>query len=464
MAIRKLGMLVLGGVIVGALLVGSAVAESKARIVRLSEVQGSVQMDRGSGDGFEKTFVNMPVIEGSRLKTAEDGRAEIEFEDGSTLRIVPNSEVDFTHLALGDDGRKLSTVQLVAGTLYVNVHGQKGDHFTVNFGSEFIALAEPAHFRLDLTNDQATLAVFKGRLDVSGQSGPVEVSDKHSATFDVHSDRYQVAKNYDEDPYDDWDREQSEYHDRYASAHNSDMSSPYAYGASDLNYYGSYFDAPGYGMVWQPYLLDANWSPYMDGGWVWYPGYGYMWVSAYPWGWMPYRYGNWTFLPGYGWVWQPGYWNNWYAMPRVVNPPPRTVIPQPPVRTHATVMLGKGLNGGLVAGPPQRVTITPGSAGLGVPRGAVRNLDRVAREVGKSERPVEVKTERTVLAAPPTNSGSSPTTTSPTATSPSNSGVRSPAPPPRPSREVTTPRMAPPAPAPRMPAPSAPPARSSKPH
>jgi len=38
----------------------------------------------------------MAVVEGSRLKTGADGRAESEFEDGSALRIVPNSEVEFT--------------------------------------------------------------------------------------------------------------------------------------------------------------------------------------------------------------------------------------------------------------------------------------------------------------------------------------------------------------------------------
>src|SRR6267142_7269523 len=105
--------------LVGALLVASASAESKARIVRLSEVRGSVQMDRGTGDGFDKTFLNMPVVEGSRLKTGDDGRAEAEFEDGTALRIVPNSEVEFTRLALGDDGQKLSTMQLAAGTAYI---------------------------------------------------------------------------------------------------------------------------------------------------------------------------------------------------------------------------------------------------------------------------------------------------------------------------------------------------------
>src|SRR5664279_2364658 len=100
----------------------SASAESKARIVRLSEVQGTVQIDRAAADGFEKAFINLPVVEGSKLKTGKDGRAEVEFEDGSALRLAPNSEVNFVHLALGDDGQKLSTVQLVSGTVYANLH------------------------------------------------------------------------------------------------------------------------------------------------------------------------------------------------------------------------------------------------------------------------------------------------------------------------------------------------------
>ena len=453
MAMRKLGKrLSVLAVLLGAVLVVSAAAESKARIVRLSEVRGSVQMDRG--DGYEKTFLNMPVIESSKLKTGEDGRAEVEFEDGSALRIVPNSEVEFTRLALGDDGQKLSTMQLAAGTAYVNFRGKKGDEFTLNFGRESVALTEPAHFRVDMGNDEATLAVFKGRVNVNGQSGPFEVADKRSVTFDIHSDRYDIAKNYAEDAYDDWDQQQSEYHDRYAATH-SDVSSPYAYGMSDLNYYGNYMVVPGYGTVWQPYFLDASWSPFQDGGWAWYPGYGYMWVSAYPWGWMPYRYGNWAFVPGYGWVWQPGYWNAWYPLPRVVNPPHRTAVPVPPVRTRTTVMVGKGLVVNPTAEPPQRLTITPGSAGLGVPRGTVRNLDRFAREVSKSARPVEVRTEPRI--SPParstvTDTDSATTTGRPTVGSSGGS-----------SRGGSTPRMTPPSVAPRMPSPT-PPVRSSKPH
>src|SRR6266404_5948262 len=433
-----------------ALWVTSASAESKARIVRLSEVQGSVQMDRGTGDGFDKTFLNMPIVEGSRLKTGDDGRAEVEFEDGSALRIVPNSEVEFTRLALGDDGQKLSTMQLVAGMAYVNYRGKTADQFTLNFGRESVTLTEAAHFRIGVRNNEATLAVIKGRLNVNGQSGPIEVDQKHTATFDVDSDRYDVAKNYEAVSYDAWDKQQSEYHDRYASNGSSRNGSPYAYGMSDLNYYGNYMSVPGYGLVWQPYFMDATWSPFQDGGWVYYQGAGYMWVSSYPWGWMPYRYGNWAFVPGFGWVWQPGYWNTWYAVPRVVNPPRRVSVPVPPVRGVGTVMVGRGLSVSPPSGLPTRVTLAPGSAGLGVPRGTVRDLGRISRDMNRNMRPVEVAAEPRGRIAPPSRPmGRNPSSTS--------SGPRPLSSTSQPSR-VYSPPMA----APRTSSP--PPARSSRPH
>ncbi len=77
-------------------------------------------------------------------------------------------------------------------------------------------------------------------------------------------------------------------------------------GLSDLNYYGSFINAPGYGSFWQPYFVGAGWSPYANGLWAFYPGAGYSWVSPYPWGWLPYHSGSWSFVPGYGWGWQPG--------------------------------------------------------------------------------------------------------------------------------------------------------------
>jgi len=441
MSIARLGkMLATVAVLVAAFLVVSASAGSKARIVRLSEVQGTVQIDRATGDGFDKAFINLPVIEGSRLKTGKDGRAEVEFEDGSALRLAPGSEVDFTRLALGDDGQKLSTVQLVSGTVYANLRPKKsgekaGDQFALNFAHESVTVAGAAHFRVALDGaSKATLAVFKGKVSATSPSGEFEVAEKHSATIDTANDElgngdlakgepangdatqkggFVIAKNYEAEPSDGWDRQQTDYHDRYASAGGSGISSPYGYGMSDLNYYGSFMNVAGYGNVWQPYFIDAAWSPFQDGGWAFYPGAGYMWVSGYPWGWMPYNYGNWAFVPGFGWVWQPGYYNPWYGIPQVVNPPVRTKVPTPPVRGHQTVMVGLGLAANPAAGAPRRLTINPGSAGFGVPRGSVRHLDHVAKTMDRTSRPVVVATAPPVsTTARSTGFGTSPSSPS----------------------------------------------------
>ena len=61
---------------------------SGVRIVRLSLAQGDVQIDRNSGDGWEQAINNMPVIGGARIYAAENSKAELEFEDGSSVRLV----------------------------------------------------------------------------------------------------------------------------------------------------------------------------------------------------------------------------------------------------------------------------------------------------------------------------------------------------------------------------------------
>ena len=86
-----------------------ALADSQARIVRLSDVQGSVQMNKNTGMGFENAFLNLPITQGTQLTTHDRGRAEIEFEDGSTLRLTPNTTVEFSTLGLSDSGQRVSS-------------------------------------------------------------------------------------------------------------------------------------------------------------------------------------------------------------------------------------------------------------------------------------------------------------------------------------------------------------------
>jgi FecR protein len=357
-----------------------AFSDSQVRAVRLSYVEGGVQITRGSAQEFDKAMVNLPITQGTQLRTMQDGRAEVEFEDGSTLRLAPNTLVEFPQLVLRESGGKASSVEVNKGMVYLDFSGEKQDEFAVQFGKEKIALARSAHFRIGVTDDAASVAVLKGDIQVEGPSGVLQVKKNQTGTFDFANNGHaMLAKNIEEEPLDSWDKQQTDYHVRYAS--NSYQSySPYAYGTADLSYYGNFFNAPGYGMMWQPYLVGAGWDPFMDGAWAFYPGWGFGWVSAYPWGWTPYHYGTWMFLPGYGWAWQPGgTWTGWYIHPRVLNPPRGFVAPQAPTTGNRTLIVNRGT--GLTTVSGNKVVIRNNSAGLGVPRGQVNNLAKVSQQV-----------------------------------------------------------------------------------
>jgi hypothetical protein len=356
-----------------------AAAGSQARIVRLSDVQGGVQIDKNTGLGFENAFLNLPITQGAQLRTQDNGRAEIEFEDGSTLRITPNTSIQFDTLNVNDAGKHISTVNLVQGRAYVNWLGKSGDEFTLAFAQDKIQLAQPAHFRVNASPSAAEVASFKNELEVTTPSGETKIEKRKMVAFDADSDRPAAAKSFEEDAFDQWDDQAISYHDQYSK----NNSTPYGYGYSDLNYYGSFTSFPGYGLLWQPYFTGAGWNPFMDGAWSWYPGMGYMWASAYPWGWMPYYYGNWVFAPGFGWGWQPGGWNSWQGGIHYVGAAATFRAPVAPTGTVNSVVVGRGASAATPVVTPHML-LTSGSAGLGIARGSLDNMRHLNVQVAKS--------------------------------------------------------------------------------
>jgi len=78
-------------------------ADSHVRIVRLSFIDGNAEIDKGDGRGFSTAFLNMPVVQGSKV-WARDGQAEVELEDGSSIRLTPDTIVVFNDLSLNNNG------------------------------------------------------------------------------------------------------------------------------------------------------------------------------------------------------------------------------------------------------------------------------------------------------------------------------------------------------------------------
>lgn len=382
-----------------------ALADSQIRMVRLSLVEGDVQAGHYLSPAYQKALLNVPIVQGMTLKTGE-GRAEVEFEDGSTVRLGPNTLLEFITLSRRDSGALVSAVRLDNGIVYLDcksmsyvklsggaLSGSQGDDFSLLLGKETVRPEQKAHFRVQSQSGKAELGVFDGEVAVQGAAGDLQVGKKQSARFDLAADQYLLAKKLDSNPLDAWDKEQTKYHDTYLLASSQQgTNSPYGYGMSDLSYYGDFFNMAGYGLLWQPYFTGAGWNPFMYGawmgdpctsGWMWDPSCGgYMWVSGYPWGWLPYHYGSWIYVANRGWAWQPGSFQTWRPVPPVMRAPQGFVAPRPPAGiVRSPVFVDRRPMGIRTSFSRAGMTIHNGSAGLGVPRGSVENLQRVSQRV-----------------------------------------------------------------------------------
>ena len=369
---------------------------SKVRIVRLSQVRGSVQIDRSDGRGYERAIANLPIVEGNELRTGE-GVAEVEFEDNTSLRLAPNSQVEFPRLERSAAGATLSSVHLARGTAYISVVKAQSkaapNEFTAVFGDRKLNLDPGAHVRLAIEGTEAKLAVLDGAVRVDQGNGE-SISKRKTATFELFGEgQPTVSRNVETSMFDEWDHESASYHSNAASL--SAFNSPYAYGLRDMSYYGSFVNAAGCGgSMWRPYFASAAWDPFANGTWAWYQGAGYSWVSPYPWGWTPYHYGSWAYCDNLGWGWIPGEGGSWYGLNNVaaltpierstgggghVQPPRLPVHPPLPHAPSMITISTKPIPVSQIASS-SKFEFRKDSAGLGVPRGTLGNLNKFSRE------------------------------------------------------------------------------------
>ncbi|HEX3584805.1 MAG TPA: DUF6600 domain-containing protein [Candidatus Angelobacter sp.] len=350
--------------------------DSHARIVRLSYIDGQVRLD--NGNGYESATMNVPLTERDWLQTGSDGWAEVQFEDGSLIRLAPETVIAFTELGRSSSGAAITTVDLDQGEAMFKITKHDDGDFHVTIKKNAVALTHSGTFRVISTNaDPMEIAVTKGEVSVrDGESGD-EVAVKKNETFVLNPNdvgQYALDKGTEADELDRWSTQRDDTLSAYASAGQGNIQSPYQYGANDLGYYGQYYDEPGYGQVWQPNGVSYGWDPFSNGYWSYAPGFGYTWVSSYPWGWMPYRYGQWVFINNRGWCWAPGGWNRWYSRPRVTHAPPGFHAPIPPADRR------------IVSGAPGQINRQPSRGGDGgSPPGSIGG--RVADSDGGNRNP-----------------------------------------------------------------------------
>jgi FecR protein len=298
---------------------GALPSGPQPRAVRLSSVEGQVQLVQGNQILAAQALANTPLFEGTQISTSEDGRAEVQFEDGSVARVSPNSSL--TLATLGLEGNVANTeLVLNSGLGYFEIQGDsQTSHMRVHFGDSTVTASGFTVLRINLDYPPGEVAVFSGNVHLdSGNSLALDMHGGESVKLNgPDSGNYVLSEAIEPDSWDAWnsDRDQvltAAETDRTPATSAVPNSNNPAW--SDLDANGNWYNMPGQGYVWSPNeAASGSWDPYGCGSWMWTPNFGYMWVSCESWGYMPYAMGTWNFYDGLGWAWAPGLGVPWWG-------------------------------------------------------------------------------------------------------------------------------------------------------
>lgn len=276
------------------------------RLLRTSLVAGDVTYLRTDLDKWIELGINTPFFEGDKIWTGKESRAEIEFDDGSFLRLGENSILEIVRLGQFGQPRQVEMV-LSRGLATFGIAEAEG-FFIVDAPLFSLRVQQAARFRLEVDpDDSGRVSVFDRSVELKSQPGQLILAKGESVRFwSQDPDRYYLGLLPARDDWDNWNEARDEYLARWKSARPQGESAGWENG--ELNQYGSWEYLSGYGRVWRP-QVDQNWCPFNDGRWGWYDSYGWTWVSYEPWGWLPYHYGRWDYTNSLGWFWVPGLGN-----------------------------------------------------------------------------------------------------------------------------------------------------------
>jgi hypothetical protein len=234
------------------------------QIARVSIVEGDVRIARGIENKHEKTSTwekeesDTPLESGYSLVTGADGRAEIEFENASTMYLAENSVLlinDLTTTA----GIPHTEVALLSGTATLHIRPYvSGEIFLLHTPTDNLMTRYPqtTNMRISSYADGITLTPLDaGALNVPGSARQEPLTPGQSLYF-KDGQRIILAGPFHQPEMSAWDQwvasRYSERKKEMADAlKDSGLASPIP-GLAEMQGQGAFFPCEPYGTCWEP--------------------------------------------------------------------------------------------------------------------------------------------------------------------------------------------------------------------
>ena len=271
----------------------------------------------------EIAILNLPLGPGDTIRTSASRRCEIQFDNGTIIRLDLDTEVKIeTILAQSLSSRnEISNFLLHQGQVYVMFRRYNTrEIFQFITPRAAVKLAHDAVAYIRLGNDGATdVQVERGKTyllygpDI-GHLQKLKIKKGERAVVSVEH-KVERAPTIESSDFRAWNEMINQ---NFEALHEgSYIPKPiqklppavFNFAQKFGNQYGEWLWHDLYGYIWRPYFNNyypwGTWQPYFYGSWSSYQGQLF-WIPGEVWGWVPYHLGIWMWDESAGWVWLPG--------------------------------------------------------------------------------------------------------------------------------------------------------------
>lgn len=267
-----------------------------------------------------KAMINVPVVPGDIIKTGPNGRCEIQFNNGTVMRMDKNSELAVETILANTltSKAKLTTLKLNKGKLYSIAKTYRVEIFQVLIPSGAVKFDRSSTSLIQVHKNQDTsILVERGRVSLKygkDKDKPQTISIRPGVGRTLSKDHNLAVKVDKPIEFMLWNETINKH---YNDIHHGISKVPkpiHRYPRAIIDWaekwssaYGEWMYDDLFGYVWRPYHESFAYAkrPFWNAKFENINGRLFL-VPDQPWGWAPAHLGTWVWMGKKGWVWIPG--------------------------------------------------------------------------------------------------------------------------------------------------------------
>ena len=230
--------------------------KSEPQLVRITYTQGEVKLSPGKDgkpsldDYWMQAETGLTVEQGYTLAT-ENGRAVVEFENGSVVYLAEHSVLQFQKLQI-NDAASTTKLNLLTGTATI-AHVSRGeDELTISTPTNKLQSKKDMTVRMDSLLNGTVVRAVDVPVTIKKMKSPLNPGEA-VAYFEGFPFRFKAEPAQQQDNWDQWVAAQRLEREAYLTKglQESGLTEPVP-GLADLAKNGRFFDCPPYGRCWEP--------------------------------------------------------------------------------------------------------------------------------------------------------------------------------------------------------------------